>query len=194
MKLFTEYPEKDEQRYSEQVEIATRKQMDVLYGNTDKALRDTHAKTQAAVRATLDIFDFDESSIKQAIAQKAGLSTDQLGRISLKQGLLAQAKTYPVWLRFANGRTSIENDYIDDTRSMSVKVIGVEGDRLPASHEQHTQDLIVQNAEIFFIKTIRSYYGFFSSVAKGKLWALLWLLTHPKQFKSLKAITSRTPK
>ncbi|NET51738.1 MAG: hypothetical protein F6K09_24440, partial [Merismopedia sp. SIO2A8] len=28
----------------------------------------------------------------------------------------------------------------------------------------------------------------------GKLWALLWLLTHPKQFKSLKAITSRTPK
>ena len=196
MQLFTEYPEKKERQYYDKVTAVTRKRMDALYGNTDKALRDTHAKTQAAVKASLEIFDFDDHQMKQAIAQRSSLSSEQLQGVSLKQGVLAQAKTYPVWLRFANGRTSVENDYKPDTRSMSVKIIGVEGDRLSPSHEQHTQDLIVQNAEIFFIESIRSYYGFFSSVASGiKLLPLLWLITHPKQRKALETITkSRTPK
>lgn len=194
MQLFTEYPEKNERQYYDKVTAVTRKRMDELYGDTDKALRDTHAKTQAAVKATLEIFDFNEEQIKQAIAQRTALSSDQLKLVSLKQGLFAQAKNYPVWLRFANGRTSVENDYEADTRSMSVKIMGVVGDRLPQSHEQRTQDLIVQNAEIFFVESIRSYYGFFSAVAKSKIFALLWLLTHPKQRKALKSITSRTPK
>ncbi|NEQ98591.1 MAG: catalase [Cyanothece sp. SIO2G6] len=194
MNLFTEYPEKDEQQRCDRVTQVTRKRMEDLYGNGDKALRDTHAKTHAAVRATLEMLDFDEQSIKQAIAKHTGLSESQLSTVSLKQGLLAQAKTYPVWLRFANGRTSVEHDYDGDTRSMSVKVMGVEGDRLLASHEQHSQDFVVQNADIFFIETIQNYYGFFSSVAKSKLWALVWLLLHPKQRGCLKTITSRTPK
>ncbi|MEB3233035.1 MAG: hypothetical protein VKJ64_18665 [Leptolyngbyaceae bacterium] len=193
MNLFTEYPEANEQDYSDRVIQATRKRMEALYGNSDAALRDTHAKTHAAVRANLELFDFDEVEIKRAIAQSTGLSDSQLRDVSLKQGLLAQAKIYPVWLRFANGRTSVESDYDADTRSMSVKVMGVEGDRLLASHEQHSQDFIVQNADIFFIETIRSYYGFFSSVAQSKRMALLWLLLHPKQRGALKSITSRTP-
>lgn len=195
MQLFTEYPEKNERQYYDKVTAVTLKRLNDLYGQKkDEALRDTHAKTQAAVKASLEIFDFDQNQIKQAIAQRSSLSLEQLQGVSLKQGLFAQSKTYPVWLRFANGRTSVENDYKSDTRSMSVKIIGVEGDRLSQSHEQHTQDLIVQNAEIFFIESIRSYYGFFSAVAKSKLFALLWLLTHPKQRKAFKAITSRTPK
>ena len=191
MKLFTEYPEKNEQSYYERVTNVTRKRMDALYGDSDKALRDTHAKTQAAVKGSLEIFDFDEGAIKEAIAQH---TSTPLSNVSLKQGLLGQSKTYPVWLRFANGRTSVENDYESDTRSMSVKIIGVEGDRLPPSHEQHTQDLIVQNAEIFFIENIRFYYGFFTAVAAGTLRALFWLITHPKQKSALKTITSRAPK
>jgi len=194
MKLFTEYPEKDEQHWYERVTRVTRKRMDALYGDTTTALRDTHAKTQAALRADLEIFDIDETAIKDAIAKTISLNTEQFASVSLKQGLLATAKTYPVWLRFANGRTSVENDYESDTRSMSVKIMGVDGDRLAASHEQHTQDLIVQNAEIFFIKSIRSYFGFFNAVATAKLLALFWLITHPKQKNALKTITGRTPK
>ncbi|MGK7889830.1 MAG: hypothetical protein AB4042_10880 [Leptolyngbyaceae cyanobacterium] len=193
MNLFTEYPEPDEQVYCDRVIQATRKRMEALYGDSKAALRDTHAKTHGAVRANLEILDFDELAIKQAIAKQAKLPESQLNTVSLKQGLLAEVKTYPVWLRFANGRTSVEHDYEADTRSMSVKVMGVEGDRLAASHEQNSQDFIVQNADIFFIETIRSYYGFFSSVAKSKLWALVWLLLHPKQRGCLKTITSHTP-
>ena len=189
MKLFTEYPEKDERRYYELLAEQAKRQMDKLYGGEDSARRDTHAKTHAAVRGTLEIFDFDEEAIKNAQPNPA-----QLQGVSLKQGLLSQPKAYPVWLRFANGRTTVENDYVDDTRSMSVKVMGVEGERLAGSHEAHAQDIIVQNAEIFFIKTIADYYGFFSAVVESKQAAFKWLLTHPRQFLALKKITGRMPK
>ena len=46
----------------------------------------------------------------------------------------------------------------------------------------------------FFVKTIKNYYGFFTSVMKGGIFPLLWLLLHPKQFSALKSITQRYPK
>ncbi|MDY6784543.1 MAG: catalase [Cyanobacteriota bacterium] len=193
-KLFTEYPEKDEQKYRDRALKKTRLNMDKRYGNRDRALRDTHAKTHACATATLSIFDFDEAAIKQQLAQQSALTEAQLAPISLKQGLLAQAKSYPVWLRFANGRTTVEKDCESDTRSLSVKIIGVEGERLPDSHESHTQDIVLQNAEIFFIKTLRDYYGFLSAVTRQGIFPLLWLLFHPQQKSALQSITKRTPK
>ncbi|MEO0489078.1 MAG: hypothetical protein AAFZ49_05895 [Cyanobacteria bacterium J06659_2] len=163
MTLFTEHPEKDEQAFSDRIRQATRARMDQLYGDAAKALRDTHAKTQACIKGTLEVFDFDEGAIQQTVAQAAGLSATQQTAMSLKQGLLAQPRQYPVWIRFANGRTTVESDYVDDTRSMSVKVMDVDGERLPVSHEDHSQDLIVQNGDTFFIRSIRSYYGFFKA-------------------------------
>ena len=45
MKLFTEYPEKEEQKYSDKVAKAAKINMDALYKDATRALRDTHAKT-----------------------------------------------------------------------------------------------------------------------------------------------------
>ena len=192
--LFTEYPEKNELQYYQRLIELVQIQLDKLYGNKDFARRDTHAKTHVAVRGNLEIFDFEEAKIKDQLKQLVDFPPDYWQAISLKQGLLAKAKLYPVWLRFANGRTSVENDYVPDARSMSVKIIGVEGERLPDSHEQQTQDLITQNSEIFFIKTIKDYSGFFKAVIQSPKSAIIWLLTHPRQFLALKKTTSRTPK
>ncbi|NER78505.1 MAG: catalase [Leptolyngbya sp. SIO1D8] len=194
MTLFTEYPEKDEQVYSKRVQEATRTRMDKLYGQTEKALRDTHAKTQVCVKGTLEIFDFDEAAVQQAVAKLAGLSAEQQTAIKLKQGLFAQPRQYPVWIRFANGRTTVESDYVDDTRSISVKIMDVDGERLPVSHEAHTQDLILQNGDIFFIRSIRDYYSFFRAISSSTLRVILWLIFHPKQKAALKGITSHAPK
>ncbi|MEO0824535.1 MAG: catalase [Cyanobacteria bacterium J06635_15] len=194
MTLFTEYPEKDEQAFSDRIRQATRARMDQLYGDAAKALRDTHAKTQACIKGTLEVFDFDEAAIQQTVAQAAGLSVAQQMAMSLKQGLLAQPRQYPVWIRFANGRTTVESDYVDDTRSMSVKVMDVDGERLPVSHEDHSQDLIVQNGDTFFIRSIRSYYGFFKAISSSTLWVIVWLFLHPKQKAALARITSHAPK
>lgn len=163
MQLFTEYPEPDEREYYDRTVQLVQQQMELLYGDATKAdaKRDTHAKTHICVRGILEIFDFNETTIKIELAQKTALTPEQLDKIPLKQGLLAQAKQYPVWIRFANGSSKVKHDYEPDARSMSVKVMAVTGERLPESHEAQTQDIITQNAEIFFIKTIKDYYGFF---------------------------------
>ena len=104
-RLFTEYPEKDEFAYYDRLAEITLTQMENLYGGQDQdAKRDTHAKTHAAVKANLEIFDFDENAIKQRLIAQLKLSTAQIEAISLKQGIFAQGKEYPVWLRFANGK------------------------------------------------------------------------------------------
>ncbi len=202
MKLFTEYPEKDELKYYDLFRDLIRKRMESIYGGdkAEPAKRDTHAKTHAAVKATLEIFDFDEAAIKQELSKKTPLTEAQLSNISIKQGLFAKPKQYPVWLRFANGAFSVKNDYEPDTRSMSLKVIGVEGERLAQSHELKTQDLIVHNANNFFVLTIKYYYSFFVSIYQSgvspllKLSPLFWLLLHPKQFSLLKNGFKRFPK
>ncbi|NEO68457.1 catalase [Moorena sp. SIO3H5] len=194
MKLFTEYPEKDERNYYDLVAEQVRIQMDKLYKDQERALRDTHTKTHASVEGNLEIFDFDEQKIKSELAKRTRLTQEQLNGISLKQGLFATPKQYPVQLRFANGRTNVENDYVADTRSMSVKVIGVEGESLEQSYEPNTQDIIVQNAKIFFIKTIKYYYEFFGSIVESEQAAQKWLRTHPRQLLALAKVTARTPK
>ncbi|WP_414527526.1 catalase [Nodularia chucula] len=202
MKLFTEYPEKDEFKYSSLMSELATKRMENLYGDRTKepAKRDTHTKTHAAVQGTLEIFDFDEAVIKQELSDRTSLTADQLATISLKQGLFAQAKQYPVWLRFANGAFSIKNDYEPDTRSMAVKIIGVEGERLTESHELKTQDIIVHNVEYFFVKTIKDFYSFFLAVYRSglspllKLYPLIWLLLHPNEFSYLRNGFKRVPK
>lgn len=202
MKLFTEYPEKDELKYYALMSALAQKRMENLYGGEKKepAKRDTHAKTHAAVQGTLEIFNFDEAVIKQELNKRTLLTEVQLSAISLKQGLFAKPKQYPVWLRFANGGFTVKNDYEPDTRSMAIKVMGVEGERLPQSHELKTQDIIVHNTEIFFVKTIKDFYSFFSAVYRAglapllKLSPLLWLLLHPQEFSYLKNGTKLTPK
>ncbi len=193
-KLFTEYPEPDERKYYDLLVEQAKSRMDELFKDKERALRDTHAKTHAGVKGTVEIFDWDEDAIKRKLNKHTSLTSSQLNAIDLKQGLLAKPKQYPVWLRFANGRTEVKDDYVSDTRSMTVKVMGVEGERLVQSHESKTQDIVVQNAEIFFIKSIRDYYGFFCTAAESQEAAKKWLLQHPQQFLALLKITSRTPK
>ncbi|BAY27844.1 hypothetical protein NIES2100_76700 [Calothrix sp. NIES-2100] len=202
MNLFTEYPEKDEAKYCALMSELVKKNMDNLYkGEKQKiAKRDTHSKTHAAVQGTLEIFDFDEAGIKQELSKLTSLTEAQLSAISLKQGLFAQPKKYPVWLRFASGAFSVKNDYEGDTRSMAVKVIGVEGERLAQSHELKTQDIIVHNTELFFIRTIKDFHSFFLAIYRAglspilKLLVLLWLKLHPYETTLLQTSFKRFPK
>ena len=194
-KLFTEYPEQDERKYYDLLVEQAKLRMDNLYGDKERALRDTHAKAHGCVKATLEIFDFDEEAIKRELGKRASLTSSQLNAISLKQGLLAKPKEYPVWLRFANGATTVYPDYQKDSRSMSVKVMGVEGERLAQSHESKTQDIIVHNSELFVSQTIKDYYGFFSALVESKEALKKWLIRHPRHFLAVSTLTgSRTPK
>lgn len=167
--------------------------MDELYGNKDYALRDTHTKSHAAVKAELEIFDLNVDEIKNLLEVKYNLSPSITQHMELKTGLFKKPCKYTVWLRFANGDGRSNSDDKSDTRSMSVKIIGVEGTRLETSHEAMTQDIITQNGDVFLAKTIRDYIGFLQAIFKSNIHLVLWLLTHPMQWLALIRIKKHYP-
>lgn len=144
--------------------------------------RDTHRKTHGCVRAEWTV---------------AGeLPKDY------QRGVLVPGKTYPTWLRFANGKGTVEPDKEDDTRSISIKLMGVDpGPRHAIAHETSTQDFILQNSEVFLVQTMEMYISLLS-VARDtpdraeakKLGLVGWLAKHPYERKMIQYVTSRTPK
>ena len=74
--LFTEYPEQDELKYYDRLIDQAKRRMDSLFKDKDRALRDTHAKSYAGVRGTLEIFDFDQAAIKRELG-RTSLSASQ---------------------------------------------------------------------------------------------------------------------
>jgi len=191
--LFTEYTESDERKNYALLETLLRSRMKELYGSAKRAYRDTHAKSHAAVRAHIEIFDIDESTIKQKLPD-TGLTAAQAEGISIRQGLFARPGRYPVWLRFANGNGTRNPDSAGDTRSMSVKIIGVEGERLVESYKTDNQDIVTQNCDIFFISSIACYFSFLKAIFKSKILLVIWLLFHLGQALALKRITKFAPK
>lgn len=173
--LYTEYAEPEEAANIERVKVAVQTALQHRYANAPKTLRDTHAKTHGCVKANFTVND--------NIPEK------------YKVGLFSKPTTYKTWLRFANGRGGVEADSTGDTRSMSVKIMGVEGERLNGASEARTQDIVTQNAPVFFIRSIAQYADFFEHAAKGEQSVKLWFLNplHLHETLTLKQMTSSFP-
>lgn len=174
-KLYTEYPEPNEAENAARVKAAVKTAMQYSSANGSKTLRDTHAKAHGCAKATF--------SVNEDVPEK------------YKVGLFSEPKSYKAWVRFANGRATVEADSVEDTRSMAVKVIGVEGERLTDAMEARTQDIITQNAPAFFIRSIAQYADFFEHVIKGKDAVKAWFMDpiHVHEALTLKQMTSRVP-
>lgn len=81
---------------------------------------------------------------------------------ALSQGLFAHPKTYETVLRFSTNPGDILDDSVTTPRGLSLKLMGVEGERLEGSEGDATQDFIVVNAPVFaaptageFLKTLK---------------------------------------
>lgn len=93
------------------------------------AVRSVHAKGHGIARGTLTVHD--------------DLSPE------LAQGLFARAGDYPAILRFSTNAGDILDDSIRLPRGLAIKVLGVEGARLPGSEGDTTQDFVMANAPAF---------------------------------------------
>ena len=67
----------------------------------------------------------------------------------LAQGIFAAGRSYPVALRFPTNPGDILDDAISAPRGLAVKVIGVDGERLPGSEGLATQDFVMIDAPAF---------------------------------------------
>jgi hypothetical protein len=93
------------------------------------AVRSVHAKGQGLLKGTLEIHaDLPEV---------------------YRQGLFANAKTYPLVMRLSTTPGDILDDHVSTPRGMAIKVIGVEGERLAGSENDVTQDFLLVNGPAF---------------------------------------------
>lgn len=92
-------------------------------------------------------------SVRASHAKSTGLLKGELRVLDglpepLRQGLFAHAATYPVLVRLAQGPGEMLKDSVSTHRGMSIKVLGVEGPKLPG-HDAPTQDSVFASGRSF---------------------------------------------
>jgi len=119
---------------------------DTLLGISEKtcahsghATRSVHAKSHGLLRGQLQV--------------AAGLPPE------LAQGLFAAPATYPVVMRMSTVPGDILDDKVSTPRGLAVKVIGVDGARLPGSEGARTQDFVMVNGPTFLAPGPKPFLG-----------------------------------
>jgi catalase len=76
----------------------------------------------------------------------------------LAQGLFHIDHTYPAVVHFSNSASQQQPDWLPDGRGMSIKLLGVDGDRLPGDAAAgKTQDFVMINHPVFFARNVKEF-------------------------------------
>lgn len=125
--------------------------------------RDVHSKAHGCVQARFQVGELDPR---------------------LRHGLFARAGTYDAWLRFSSGDTHVQSDKIRDARGFALKVMGVPGEKLlPAEKDATTQDFVMINNPVFFIRGLPEYEQFMASMARGSRYGWFFNGFSPKPWR-----------
>ena len=109
-------------------------------------VRAVHAKAHGLARGTLTVSD--------------GLPSE------LAQGLCARAGSYEAILRISTQPGDILEDSVNSPRGLALKLFGVEGERLPGSEGDTTQDFILVNGPVFGAPDAKAFLGNLTMLAK----------------------------
>ena len=109
------------------------------FRNYGHAVRSVHAKSHALLEGELTV--------------PAGLPPE------LAQGMFARPGAYPVALRLSTNPGDVLDDAVSAPRGLAVKVIGVEGERMPGAEGAVTQDFVLANAPAFVAPDAKAFLG-----------------------------------
>jgi len=85
----------------------------------------------------------------------------------LRVGLFAEPRTYQAWIRLSNG--SQRDDRKADAHGMAIKVVGVPGPKVLEGHElENTQDFVMVDNPVFFLRNAIDYGNFVGAMLKAK--------------------------
>jgi hypothetical protein len=106
---------------------------------------------------------------------KAEFMVDEKIPENLAKGVFIPAKTYQAWIRYSNGNPDPKKpDYEGQERGMSIKLMGVPGDKLLESgRKEQTQDFIMMSNPAFFLKDPENVVPFFEVLGSGSKFTML---------------------
>ena len=132
-----EHEEAGEAKVTDDVIATMRKISETTLKDGGHAIRSVHAKSHGLLEGELEVAD--------------GLSP------LLAQGLFAKPGRYPVVMRFSTIPGDILDDSVSVPRGLAVKIIGVEGPRLPGSEGDITQDFVLVNGPSFNSPNVKMF-------------------------------------
>jgi hypothetical protein len=141
-----ERPEPDEAKTIQGLIAAMRYVNEKTLADGRRAIRSVHAKTQGILEGCLEV-DADLP-------------------FELAQGLFATPGRYPVVMRFSTVPGDILDDSVSTPRGLSVKIIGVKGERLSGSEGDVTQDFLLVNGPAFGAPTPKKFLPVITLVAR----------------------------
>ncbi len=101
------------------------------------AFRSVHAKSHGILRAQVQVLD--------------GLPA------VLAQGMFAKPGSYDAVMRFSTPPGDLLDDTVSTPRGLAIKIVGVEGDRVPGAEGQVTQDFVTVNGPAFNATTAKKF-------------------------------------
>lgn len=134
-----EHPEKDEAETDAALTETMLSISETTFEHGGHGLRSVHAKSHGLLRGELRVLD----NLPPVLAQ----------------GLVARPGAYPAVIRLSTTPGDILDDSVSAPRGMALKVVGVEGERLPGSEGDATQDFVLANAPAFSAPNPKKFLG-----------------------------------
>jgi hypothetical protein len=149
--LAQEVIEPDEQNLIDQIVKASIDRLKQQFPDGKRpVLRDAHPKTHGLVNAEFIVLD--------------GLPEQ------LRHGVFKEPRRFDALVRFSAGNVEVQEDTIPQAAGMAIKLLGVEGEKLIATErDATTQDFIMINAPIFFVRNLKDYLLLHENLARGRL-------------------------
>lgn len=136
----------DEGETAKELADTLRSIMQTTFEDHGHAYRSVHAKAHGLLRGEITVLD--------------NLP------VELAQGAFAKPGTLPLVLRFSTNPGDVLDDKVSTPRGLAMKIIGVDGARLPGSESDVTQDFVMQNAKAFTAATPKAFLKTLKLLAK----------------------------
>ena len=132
-----EHLEKDEAETAQALRETMEKVREKTFADGGHALRSVHAKSHGILEGELEVL----GDLHPALAQ----------------GLFARPGRYPVIMRLSTIPGDLLDDSVSTPRGLAIKVIGVDGARLPASQGEVTQNFVLVNGPAFAAPNAKAF-------------------------------------
>jgi hypothetical protein len=142
---FEQIPD-DEAHTTQELLEALQSVADTTLADYSFPVRSVHAKAHGLLRGELEVLD----NLPAFLAQ----------------GAFARHGRLPVVMRFSTTPGDLLDDHVSTPRGLALKVIGVEGERLPGSEGEVTQDFVLVNAKAFNLPTPKAFVASLKLLAK----------------------------
>ncbi len=104
----------------------------------------------------------EHHGLRSVHAKSHGLLTGRMTVLpnlppELAQGVFARTGSFPVLMRLSTNPGDLLDDSVSVPRGLALKIVGVEGERLPGSEGHTTQDFVMVNGPAFSVGTGKAF-------------------------------------